>query len=119
MCKGAEIDCDAGRRLGCQTFCCYLLLRVDPDEQVPGVANGLVEKGPDGACIHLDRENQLCRIWAQRPRICRGYHCNDDIFLQIVLRDGFKDIVTLARAAAKAYIPRETYVRVPGNNDES
>lgn len=26
---------------------------------------------PDGTCRHLDRATQLCRIYAQRPDICR------------------------------------------------
>lgn len=115
MCSEAEIDCAIGQQLGCETFCCYLLVRVDPDEPVPGAgaASGFVEKGPDGACIHLDRENHLCGIWEQRPRVCRSYHCNGDLLLQIVLRDGFDNIVNLAKEAATAYIPRETWIRIP------
>jgi len=27
--------------------------------------------GPDGWCIHFDRENRDCRIYSDRPRFCR------------------------------------------------
>lgn len=118
MCD-ADIDCDAGRRLGCRTFCCRLLVRLDPDEREAG-DNGLAPKGyidkdlNDGLCIHLDRETQRCRIWARRPRVCREYHCNDDDMLQAAVRlGGFKNIVELAQAALRLSLPRECYVRVP------
>lgn len=118
MCD-ADIDCDAGRALGCQTFCCRLLVRLDPDEREPG-QNGLPPKGfvdkdlEDGLCIHLDRDNRRCRIWARRPRICREYHCNDDAMLQAALKLGtFRNIVELAKAAGHLNVPLENYVRVP------
>jgi len=28
-----NVDCDAGMRLGCQTYCCRLLVRLDPEER--------------------------------------------------------------------------------------
>lgn len=121
MCD-ADIDCDAGRALGCGTFCCRLLVRLDPDEREPG-ENGLPPKGfvdkdlNDGLCIHLDRESHRCRIWARRPRICREYHCNDDEMLQAAIRlRHFKNIVELAQAAQRLNLPRECYVRVPLTN---
>lgn len=113
----ADIDCEAGRALGCQTFCCRLLVRLDPDEREPGdgtqPAKGFVDKDPDGWCIHLDRETQRCRIWAKRPRICREYHCNDDMMLQAALKLGCKNIAHLAQAATRMTLPRECFVRVP------
>lgn len=118
MCD-ADIDCDAGRALGCRTFCCRLLVRLDPDEREPGQdglpAKGYVDKDlADGFCIHLDRESYRCRIWAQRPRVCREYHCNDDTMLQAALKLGtFRNIVELARAAVQLDLPHEAYVRVP------
>lgn len=115
----ADIDCDAGRALGCQTFCCRLLVRLDPDEREPG-ENGLPPKGfvdkdlADGFCIHLDRVTHRCGIWAKRPRICREYHCNDDEMLQAALRLGaIRNIVELAQAAVRLTLPKERYVRVP------
>jgi len=118
MCD-ADIDCDAGRALGCRTFCCRLLVRLDPDEREPGQdgfpAKGYVDKDlVDGFCIHLDRESYRCRIWARRPRVCREYHCNDDTMLQAALMLGtFRNIVELARAAVQLDLPHDAYVRVP------
>lgn len=115
----ADIDCEAGRALGCRTFCCRLLVRLDPDEREPS-NNGLPPKGfvdkdlNDGLCIHLDRESYRCRIWARRPRVCREYHCNDDEMLQAALKLGeFRNIVELAKAATQMVLPRDSYVRVP------
>ncbi len=55
--------------------CCHL----DPEER-PELAEYLSEQdlalylsmvGPDGWCIHLDRLNQECTIYPDRPRFCR------------------------------------------------
>ncbi|MEJ2105766.1 MAG: YkgJ family cysteine cluster protein [Acidiferrobacteraceae bacterium] len=118
----SDVDCDAGRRLGCQTFCCRLLVRLDPDEQVPTgepgtPPKGFVDKDEQGYCVHFDRERSLCRIWQQRPRICREYSCNGDPLLQVVLREGFVNIAQLAIAESKAYIPRETHIHVPCHHE--
>jgi hypothetical protein len=112
------IDCDAGRRLGCNTFCCRLIVRFYEDERPPGVdgstAKGCVDKGPDGLCVHLDRETDRCSIWEKRPRVCREYTCNDDYLLQVAVRMGVKNIVQLSRDALRAHILREDWIRVPG-----
>jgi Fe-S-cluster containining protein len=119
----ADIDCEAGRRLGCRVFCCRLLVRLDPEEREPrsdGLAEkGFVDKDPDGYCVHFDRERGLCRIWARRPRVCREYHCNSDFLLQIALRQDFRNLAELVKAAARAYIPREQYLRIPLRDETS
>jgi len=103
--------------LGCQVFCCRLLVRLEPDERPPA-ENGLAQKGymdkaPDGYCIHFDRERGICRIWEQRPRICRAYSCNTDPLLQVALRYPFRNLADLLRASAHALIPRGTEKSVP------
>jgi hypothetical protein len=122
MCNSASInksniDCEEGRRLGCGTFCCRLLVRLDPDEMEPtndgSLPKGFVDKLPDGNCIHFDPHKQLCDIWHKRPRVCREYECNSDFLLQVVLRNGFTSIGKLALLASKSFIPLETYIRVP------
>lgn len=117
----ADIDCDAGRALGCQTFCCRLLVRLDPEERDPGDGHrpvkSCVDKDPDGYCVHLDREQHRCRIWERRPRICREYHCNDDLMLQAALQLGCNNIVQLAQAATRMTLPKECFVRVPLRHD--
>lgn len=116
-----SVDCDRGREMGCCTFCCRLLVRLDPDEREPArpgeVAKGFVDKDPEsGVCVHFDTQTSLCRIWARRPRVCRAYSCNDDFLLQVVLRHGFRSLATLLKVARHAYIPKETYVFVPHRN---
>lgn len=115
-CAVADVDCDAGRRLGCATYCCRLLVRLAPEERVADdgqTPKGFVDKDAQGYCVHLDREKQECCIWAERPRVCRAYDCNTDFLLQVVLRQGFGSLAQLVQAAAHAYIPRETFIAVP------
>jgi hypothetical protein len=111
------IDCDAGRQLGCKTFCCRLLVRYDENER-PLAADGTglkscVDKAPDGLCAHLDRETYRCGIWERRPRVCREYTCNDDPMLQAAIRVGVKNIVQLARDSLSLHVPREGCTKVP------
>ncbi len=117
MSENESIDCDAGRRLGCQTFCCRLLVRLDPDERTEltegGVPRTFVAKAPDGYCANLDHDTFLCRVWAHRSRVCRGYNCNNDFLLQVAVRHKFNNIAELVKIAATAYIPKETYISVP------
>lgn len=113
------IDCDAGRRLGCNTFCCRLIVRYDADERPPAVdgatPKGCVDKAPDGLCVHLDRTTHRCGIWRQRPRVCREYECNSDALLQVAVRTGVKNIVQLSIDALRTHVPRDQWVRVPGS----
>lgn len=108
----ASVDCARGREMGCQTFCCRLLVRLEEDERTPCGGN-FVEKAADGYCVHLDRADHLCRIWERRARVCRGYDCNRDFLLQVALRNSFNNLAELVKLAATAYIPRETHLRVP------
>lgn len=102
--KTVVLDCETGRRLGCATFCCRLIVRLAPDEVEPpppgGVAKRCVDKDPDtGLCVHLDPGTQRCRIWDRRPRVCREYDCNADPMLAVVLREGFLSLTHLVRRA--------------------
>ncbi len=108
----ASVDCAKGREMGCQTYCCRLLVRLDEDERAQSGVS-FVEKDADGYCKHLDRDNHLCGIWQQRSRTCRGYDCNSDFLLQVAVRNKFSNIAELARLAATAYIPKETFIRIP------
>ncbi len=75
--------------------------------------NGFVQKGADGLCVNLDRDTYLCRIWETRPSVCRAYDCNGDFLLQVAVRNPFRNIAELVKLATTAYIPKETYIRVP------
>jgi hypothetical protein len=115
------VDCDAGRRMGCATFCCRMLVRLQQDEMKPGdgitAAKGFVDKDPEGYCVHVDRKSGFCHNWKNRPKVCREYTCNSDFMLQVVLQEGFVNIAELAKVAARAFIPKETYRYVPTLND--
>jgi len=119
----SNVNCEEGRQLGCKTFCCRLLVRLDPEEREPandGTApKGYVDKNEKGDCIHLDTENLLCRIWEKRPRVCREYECNSDFLLQVVLRNGFSSLGRLVKDASTVFIPRETFVQVPLHRSEA
>lgn len=116
--EASIIDCEAGRRLGCNTFCCRLLVRYYEDERPPSgdgsIPKGCVDKAADGLCIHLDRVTQRCGTWETRPRVCREYDCNGDYLLQVAVRVGVKNIVQLSRDTLTTRVPREDWVRVPG-----
>lgn len=115
--KTIFVDCDAGRSMGCNTFCCRLLVQLKPHERVArddGLpAKGYVDKDSNGLCVNMDTETWLCKIWHDRPETCREYSCNEDFKLQVVVREGFSGIVDLAKKATTAYIPAETYIRIP------
>ena len=111
------VDCNEGKRMGCQTFCCSLLVQLHPEEMEPTVdgstAKGYVDKTPDGICVHMDQNLGLCNIWGERPHTCRAYDCNSDFLMQIVLRKGFVNIAKTAIAASKVFIPKESYIKIP------
>ena len=117
-----DVNCDAGRLLGCGTYCCRLLVRLDPDEQDPGDGTtppkGFVDKDKDGYCIHFDRDSELCRNWKNRPRVCREYSCNGDVLLQAAIKTSFKSLPELVRNAAMLYLPKELYISVPCHSDD-
>jgi len=110
------VDCDAGRRMGCASFCCRLIVRLQADERDPGSpdhhAKHCLDKHPrDGLCVYFERESGRCSVWEQRPRTCREYECNSDPLLQVVLREGYSSMVRLAFASEPP--PGTPRLRVP------
>lgn len=104
------VDCDEGRRLGCGTFCCRLLVRLRPHEREPGSPKSCVDKAPDGLCLHIDRVSFRCAIWDRAPAICRAYDCSTDPLLQIVLREGFTSLVRLVTSPTS--VPKEEWITI-------
>jgi hypothetical protein len=78
-----EIDCDARLTL-CRAACCRLrvpLTRQDLDEGVirwDADQPYLVRQREDGYCIHCDPASHRCRVYDQRPGLCRTYDCRND-----------------------------------------
>jgi len=104
-----SVDCNAGRALGCQTFCCRLLVRLTDDERRYGDGRlspkNCLDKRPDGWCVHLEQHSERCSVWDDRPETCRAYDCTNDPRLQIVLRDGFHSLTALAFAPPPVHPP--------------
>lgn len=112
-----DVDCCKGREMGCDTYCCRLLIRLEEDERPLSVAGevvpGFVEKADDGFCIHLDRDNYMCAIWHNRPRVCREYSCNRDPLLQVALREPYSSMVDLVKKEQNIFIPVEAHIQIP------
>jgi len=79
----AKVDCAARLHI-CHAVCCKL----DFALSIPEVESGTVKwdlgrpyfirHNSDGACVHLDSESGGCRIYKDRPGVCRGYSCVND-----------------------------------------
>ena len=80
---GAKVDC-ASRLHVCKASCCKLPLALSKEDVEEGVLRWdlgrpyIIAHGPDGFCVHLDRAQRCCSIYAQRPIPCRGYDCSRD-----------------------------------------
>jgi hypothetical protein len=101
--KSVVLDCDHGRRLGCESFCCRLIVQLRSGESYPedgaDPRKHCVDKDPnDGLCVFFDRQTSRCKTWDRRPQACREFDCNKSDLLGIVLRDGFKDLARLVTA---------------------
>jgi uncharacterized protein len=119
-----SLDCDAGRRLGCHSYCCRLLVRLDPGERDPTEPHNsgkrFIDKHPDsGRCIHQVADSGLCGIYERRPRVCRDYDCNHDRMLTVVLRDGCSSIVETSRKALNETNPASPTVPYVITEDRS
>ncbi len=106
MSNETVLDCDAGRSLGCATYCCRLIVRLAPGERDPSFPDNplknCVDKDPkSGLCLQLDPETSRCNAWSTRPKACRVFDCNDDARLQVVLQQGFVSLTQLATSAAR------------------
>ena len=116
--KLALLDCDAGRKLGCKSFCCRLLVRleeherneVDPETQR---TKGYVDKKENGTCLHQNEQSGLCLNWENRPKVCREYDCNFDKMLQIVLKSSGKRISDWMKESVKVSVIKEEEKFVP------
>ena len=111
------VDCEQGRSLGCESFCCRLIVRLQPGERDPTQPDNelkhCVDKDPrDGLCVHFSRQDSRCGIWPQRPATCRRYDCNRDPLLPVVLDSGFDSLVQLALRAAKRPAPARNEDRI-------
>jgi Fe-S-cluster containining protein len=78
-----EVDCRSRLHI-CHAVCCKL----DFALSIPEVESGKVKwdlgrpyfirHDNHGRCVHLDSESGGCRIYEDRPSVCRGYSCAPD-----------------------------------------
>jgi len=119
----ACLNCDAGRKMGCRTYCCRLLVRLREEEAqqlYPDRPTArFLEKAADGLCLYLDRETFRCGIWDKRPDICRRFDCNTDFLLQVAVKEPFESIVDLTKKAQSIYLPSHLWVKVPHTSPNS
>jgi Fe-S-cluster containining protein len=81
----ATVKVDCGARLHiCHAVCCKL----DFALSIPEVESGTVKwdlgrpyfirRESDGCCTHLNSASATCRIYGDRPGVCKGYTCAGD-----------------------------------------
>lgn len=113
------VDCEVGRALGCETFCCRLVVRLEPGERDPGrpgvAGKSCVDKTPDGRCACMEPETQRCAVWAVRPHLCARYDCNQDPLLQVVLKDGYRSLTELVHSPP---VPEREHMKIPAMEGE-
>ena len=112
------LDCDAGRELGCKSFCCRLLVRLEEHERneidpASKRLKGFVGKKENGKCIHQDEKTGLCANWENRPKICRQYNCNFDKLLQVVIRSNSNRLADWMKESVEIDIEENDYRYVP------
>jgi Fe-S-cluster containining protein len=83
--RSAPVKVDCASRLHiCHAACCKL----DFALSIPEVESGTVKwdlgrpyfirHDSHGSCVHLDSESGGCRIYKDRPGVCKGYSCATD-----------------------------------------
>jgi len=107
------IDCQT-RRPHCQAACCTLYrVYLTPDEVHGGhllwdlAIPYALPRGPDGTCVYLDTTTLGCRVWRNRPWVCRQYTCADrkdiwDDFATMVPTERVRELTRLRTKAAAA-----------------
>lgn len=114
----ALLDCDAGRKLGCKSFCCRLLVRLEEHERtetdpMTNRLKGYVDKKENGTCLHHDEKIGLCQNWENRPKICREYDCNYDKLLQVVMKSNGTSIASWMKESVSVVIEDKDQQFVP------
>ena len=68
----------------CQACCCHLDAMLFNDHQIPDGLTTTNQRGDrsmlrlaDGWCVALDRKTMRCRIYQQRPWICREFEMGE------------------------------------------
>ena len=80
---GEPIDCESRLPL-CQARCCSFAVTLSRQDIAGGQLTWelehpyRLERGPDGYCTHLGRDDARCQRYDHRPATCRAYSCRTD-----------------------------------------
>jgi Fe-S-cluster containining protein len=80
---GLEVDCDARMHI-CKAVCCRLKFPLSCDEVDSGTVKWdlghpyVIRHESSGYCTHNDTATGGCRIYEDRPGVCRRYSCAGD-----------------------------------------
>jgi len=81
---GLAVDVPCGsKRHACRAACCHRAFPLTAQDLQEGGIRWdlympyLVERRPDGACIHLG-DDLSCTIYERRPAVCRAFDCRKD-----------------------------------------
>lgn len=78
-----QIDCKSRLDL-CKGHCCKLTFPLSFQDLDEGILKWyyskpyLIRQNDNGYCVHHDCDSRLCRIYENRPAICRTYDCRND-----------------------------------------
>lgn len=79
----APVDCAARMHI-CHAVCCKLNFALTPAEVESGTTKWdlgfpyMIRHESNGYCTHNDTATGRCRIYAERPGVCRRYSCAND-----------------------------------------
>ncbi|HBE18008.1 MAG TPA: hypothetical protein DEG17_17400 [Cyanobacteria bacterium UBA11149] len=68
----------------CKAICCSLTFALSPEEIESGKTKWdlgqpyYIRQEANGCCTHIDPETKGCKIYQDRPRVCRKYSCAKD-----------------------------------------
>lgn len=106
----ATVDC-ATRHPHCQATCCSLYrVYLTADEVRRGdllwdlAIPYALPRGPEGQCAYFDPSTLGCRVWQNRPWVCRAYTCAQDKDVW----DDFSNMVPAERLRELARARRES-----------
>ena len=77
------VDCAARMHI-CKAVCCTLKFPLSAEEIEAGRVKWdlghpyVVRHSEEGYCVHNDRGTGGCRVYADRPQVCRAYSCAHD-----------------------------------------
>jgi Fe-S-cluster containining protein len=78
-----KVDCQARLHV-CHAACCKLQFALTVPELESGKIKWdlgrpyFIRHNSHGSCVHVDPASGACRIYADRPGVCRGYSCAGD-----------------------------------------